>query len=123
MAWELYEFGASATLVGTPGTTTAADGATWGQVTGLPGTPTFVLATHTFSADINLANTTPATWNAPWYKAGEYYLADDGSTDGAALALGFQNGVTATSAAPTGSDVTFPASGTGESITLGIKLT
>lgn len=98
VAWGMWEFPAGTLWTAAVGTgTTTSD--TFPQLTGLPGTPVFILAGRGRVA----GSTTTAgssLWTAPWYEIIDSYTVGISGSDGPYLAVGYQNGVTAANITP-----------------------
>lgn len=98
VVWTAYEFPTGTTWTGSVNATPTAE--TWQQITGLPGTAQVVFGAMLHAiGGASSANTYGAAWDSPWVEDSDQIVTLSG-TDGAAVTVGHQINVTATSATP-----------------------
>lgn len=122
IAWVIYEFASGSALTGTAGTGTnvAVGATTWATVTALPGTAVTVFGAATQAA-LPATTSNASTFTAPWLEDVDSFTAAGASTEGAYLAVGYQDGITATSATPVGSVTGTGTTGVGERLAFGVN--
>jgi hypothetical protein len=99
VAYALFEFPPGSSWVTS---TSAANTNTWPTLSGLPGTAVSVFGALS-EAHANGDPSYSATWNSPWLEAVDQEVLFN-VTDGIFQTIGYQDGVTATSATPSATD-------------------